>query len=103
MFEPYRPQQNKCERITHELQNKKCEKITHELVKSESGTSCSGWPYTNGAIKVEPTIKPSRAKVEIEELDSNLLSGCRISHLEGSPVAKMEKVAAWHCVFYTVI
>lgn len=70
-----------------------------------SSTSATGiWTgctESYGSAKVE--VKPAKAKVEIEELDSNLVSGCRISPLTAAPLPKSEKPPAWPCVFYTTV
>lgn len=55
----------------------------------------------NGIGKVE--VKPARARVDIEELDPNLWSGCRIAPLAAAPLPKSERPPAWPCVFYTSV
>lgn len=61
-------------------------------------------PLESHGVKLENQVKPSRAHVDIEELDGNLLSGVRICSLEGSSKAHKEpKPPAWPCVFYTHI
>jgi hypothetical protein len=55
------------------------------------------------SYKLEPQVKPSRARVVIEELDSNLQSGCRTASLKAPPVPKMERPPSWPSVFYITI
>jgi hypothetical protein len=72
-------------------------------VYPKSQTWCATNTHLSGFIKVEQYIKPSRSRVEIEELDSELSSGCRLSTIECtfSGNKSDKRPSSWPNVFFT--